>query len=432
MIYGGQQMKKCYAIIMALLVAAALFAAPAGALSAQVKDKGKLKVTYINVQMGDATLIEFPSGKTMLIDGGRGYIKYYKFDAGTEIIMPYLARNGINKLDYVVATHSDFDHMGGLMSVIDHIPTGNFIEPGLSTTSWTYRVLLKLVDEKGINYIQAKKGLLIDTGDSAVACEILAPETIEEKLGSNDNSVVIKLTYGGVSFLFTGDAEKKEERMLTETYGEALSSTFYKAGHHGSLTSSNDFFMEAVDPEYVIISAGKNNQYGLPVQKRVDDFLALGAEIYRTDMHGTITVMTDGDSWSIDTERNPLFFQVAKAGEPQYQLDVEDIEIEGILVEMTYYGPPFYRSKTNTVGRHSYYGLTPPSPIFVVALSGEEGSEERIDKVHGLQVIAGSGQTDMQDYLGKNVRIRGVLSSSDKEWIKPEVLLRVHNIKTLK
>ncbi|WGT39855.1 MBL fold metallo-hydrolase [Lysinibacillus sp. 1 U-2021] len=246
----------------------------------------EMQVHFIDVGQGDSILIESPSGKTMLIDGG---VK----GAGQQIVS-YLKELGINKLDIVVATHPDADHIGGLIPVLDNMTIEQFYDSGKVHTSQTFEEMLTRIDEKNIPYHVPKIGDDIEF-DKDVNVKVLNAN--DQATDNNDASIVLKMTYGNVSFLLTGDAGVALEKEMLQYDVKA---TVLKAGHHGSNTSSSEEFIQAVKPEVTILSYGEDNKYGHPHAEIVDRLQAIGSKIYATADLGTITVSTDGVNYTVN------------------------------------------------------------------------------------------------------------------------------------
>jgi competence ComEA-like helix-hairpin-helix protein len=266
-------------------------------------------VYFLDVDQGDATVITTPSGKTVLIDGGMGGEGYKKKDKAKTVIIPFLKEKGIAKLDYVIITHPDFDHIGGLVYLIENtkkesenpIEIVEFLDPGHPGTTHLYKELLTAIKNRpDVKYRIVKAGEKLDLGKEVTA-EIIAPSS----LGSdpNESSTVMKLTYGDVSFMFTGDAEFGEEKAMIAEQGDKLKSTVLKAGHHGSQGSSSEAFLQKVKPEVITINAGWNNKFMLPDKIGLGRLTATGAKIYRTDYQGTITVTSDGKTYEVTTAK---------------------------------------------------------------------------------------------------------------------------------
>lgn len=245
-----------------------------------------LKVHFINVGQGDSILVQAPAGKNMLIDGGPK-------TAGKDVVS-FLKSKGVKTLDYVVATHPDADHIGGLIDVLKSFKVKHFIDSGWTHTTDTYYELLTLVDKKKINYI-VPTPLKTYQLDPKMKTQVLYSNNKAED--SNNASIVLKLTYNKVSFLLTGDATKEIEVQLASKY--KVNATVLKAGHHGSDTSSSPKFISKVKPKVAILSYGKDNMYGHPHASVVKSLKNVGAKIYKTPIHCNITVTTDGKTHKV-------------------------------------------------------------------------------------------------------------------------------------
>ncbi|HHW57323.1 MAG TPA: MBL fold metallo-hydrolase [Clostridia bacterium] len=256
------------------------------------KENDKLLIAhYIDVGQGDSILLQTPSGKTMLIDGGVP-------EMGDKVVN-YIKKQGINKIDIIIATHLHFDHIGGLPAVIKSFEIGKIYAPKVTHTTKTYENFLNAVKYRGLKIIAAKGGMDLDFGEGVTA-KILAPNS--EKYDSlNNYSVVVKITYGNTAFLFTGDAEKEsEQEMLSKGYD--LKADVLKVGHHGSSSASTWAFLKAVNPKYAVISCGKGNDYGHPHKETMEKLKSLGITVYRTDECGTIVAVSDGRTISFNVK----------------------------------------------------------------------------------------------------------------------------------
>lgn len=250
-----------------------------------------LTVAFLDVGQGDAIFIETPSGNQMLIDGGRG--KQVLRELGD--LMPI----GDTSIDIVLATHPDSDHIGGLPEVFDRYEVGMFIEPGVVSDTNVYEMLEGKVVAEGLTPTLARRGMVVHL-DSNVSFLILFPDRDVSRADSNDGSIVGQLIFGDSSFLLTGDAPKGVENYLVSLDGKNLESDVLKAGHHGSKTSSSGAFIDAVNPQYAIISAGKDNSYGHPHAEVLQIFNDRNISTLRTDEKGTFVFTSDSKTIFLD------------------------------------------------------------------------------------------------------------------------------------
>ncbi|MGE5593269.1 MAG: MBL fold metallo-hydrolase [Betaproteobacteria bacterium] len=252
----------------------------------------RLRVHFIDVGQGDAVLVEAPSGKTMLIDGGP--------PESSDRLVGYLRAHDVSKLDVVVSTHPHADHIGGLIEVLRKFRVGLVVDSGKVHTTATYERFLTLIDEKGIEFRLGRTGGSIDLGPG-VDVRILSPvEPLPENV--NDCSVVMKLRFGAISFLFTGDAERDAEDAMLRR-GADLDATVLKVAHHGSGTSSKPWFLEEVKPAIAVILVGVGNPFGHPHQMTLLNLAEHTDRVYRTDTNGDVVVVTDGTTFQVNTVR---------------------------------------------------------------------------------------------------------------------------------
>jgi len=271
-----------------LLIAALIFANAFIWYGARAEERGVLKVAFLDIGQGDSIFIESPSGAQALIDGGPNKKVLQELGA----VMPLYD----NYIDVIVATHPDKDHIGGLPEVVSRYGVGMFLESGVKCRTATCFELEKVVDEKGVQKIIARRGMIVDLGGGAFLSILYPDREVADVSDTNDGSIVAKLIYGNNSFMLTGDAPQGVERVLL-SYGPAgLKSDVLKSGHHGSKTSSAPQFVAAVAPAYGIISAGKNNQYGHPHQETLDTLNKFGVKILSTIDLGRIIFSSDGES----------------------------------------------------------------------------------------------------------------------------------------
>ena len=250
---------------------------------------GPAEVHFIDVGQGDSIYIRTPSQDILIDAGERG-----------DTVVDYLKGQNVDDLELVIGTHPHSDHIGGLVDVLEEIPTEEVVDPGVVTTSKTYEDYLTLIDARDITFTEGRAGMKRTFEDGTVL-EIFSPASPDED-DLNEASVVAKLTYGKISFLFTGDAGTKSEKEMLKS-GYPLKSTVWKAGHHGSSTSTSDDFLEAVSPEAAVIPCGAGNSYGHPHKETLEKLEAADIDIYRTDIMGTIVAETDGKTYEITTER---------------------------------------------------------------------------------------------------------------------------------
>lgn len=249
----------------------------------------EMAVHFIDVGQGDSILLQSPNGKTMLIDGGAKF-------AGSNVVN-YLQAQGIQRLDYVVATHPDADHIGGLIDVLQTFTIGEFINSGKSHTSETYQQLLTIINDKNIPYSEPSEGEVI-LSDQGINVKVLYADAAAAD--NNDASIVLRAAYNNVSFLLMGDADGQIEEQLLTKYN--MASTILKAGHHGSDTSSSRSFLQEVKPEATIFSYGEANSYGHPHDTVVANVTSVGSKIYSTAQEGTISVTTNGRTFDIEAK----------------------------------------------------------------------------------------------------------------------------------
>lgn len=287
----------------------------------------KLVVSFIYVGQGDSTLIECPDGQNILIDGG-------KRNAGPKVV-EYLKERGVNRIDLLIATHPDADHVGGLPAVIKNFTVKKFMDPGKPHTSRYYEDLLLLIRDKKIFYELGRQGNEYQFGE--VKMKILSPPESLFK-DTNDCSVATEFRYGDIKFLLTGDvAEEAELRMLSK--GRLSRCQILKAGHHGSRHSTGEYFLLPVKPEVALISCGRDNSFGHPKREVLDRLDAVDCDFYRTDERGDIRVETDGKVYQVILEKKEP--EVKKAERRRRESEKLNINVSHLeqLVELPRIGP---------------------------------------------------------------------------------------------
>ena len=241
-----------------------------------------LEIHFIDVGQGDSTLIRC-GDSTMLIDAGEN-------DQGTNV-QSYLTAQGVDHLDYMIGTHPDSDHIGGMDVILYKFDCDTVIMPDESKDTSTYRDVIDTMKSKRYVNTLPVVGDTYSLGEASFT--ILAPSRSHEN--SNDNSVAILLTYGENRFLFTGDAQEAAEEDILDC-GISIQADVYKAGHHGSSTSSTEDFLKAVAPTYAVISCGEDNDYGHPHSEVLNSFRSMGVQVFRTDEQGSIIAYSDGQN----------------------------------------------------------------------------------------------------------------------------------------
>ena len=291
---GARRLRPEIIILVLLILAVA-----AAWVSVYRAGSRTLTVTFFNVGQGDSALIQAPSGRTLLIDGGgEGHDYSGSSDVGERVIVPGMMVRGVKRLNGIVVTHGDDDHVNGLDRVVDQVPVEMVLDPLLPHPAAPYERLRALEEEHGIPLFKARLGQQFNFG-KGIKAMVLHPGLVPiwgTAADANNNSVVLRLVYGKVSFLFTGDVETEGERQLLAR-DLALRSTVLKVPHHGADAEATPDFIRAVRPELAVISVGPDNPYGHPSPRVVERLRAAGAKVMRTDLAGAITVTTDGRSW---------------------------------------------------------------------------------------------------------------------------------------
>ena len=260
-----------FILLLAIILAVIIF----------YSQKNDLKVVFFDVGQGDAILISEGSNQ-VLIDGGKdGKLLLEKLGK----YIPFWDRN----IEMIVATHPDQDHIGGLINVLKSYRVDSILKTNAQSESETFKKFKEEITAENAQKIEAKKGLEIKLSDGAIIYVLFPIDSLPEAVdnASNDNSVVIKLTYGENTFLFTGDLPSTQESVLINSE-QNITAQILKVAHHGSKYATSDAFLDAVKPQDAIISVGKNNSYGHPNQETLQRLLAHKTKIFRTDEIGDI------------------------------------------------------------------------------------------------------------------------------------------------
>ncbi len=263
-----------------------------------------LEVIFINVGQGDAILVKDPGGFNILIDGG--------LPSAGPLLIDFLREQEIDKLDVIVATHPHNDHFGGLTALLrlDDIPVRAVYHNGYPSSTRTWRDFVDAVHEEGLALEELHYPQEISWGEIEV--EVLNPLSNLEEMEPNDVSIVLLFTYGKMRFLLTADIDRKVEGQVLERY-QQLEADFLKVAHHGDATSTGSDFISAVKPREAVIQVGENRS-GQPSLDVVQRLEKSGARVWRTDRHGHISLVTDGQTYAISSEVIYTFIPVLLGG----------------------------------------------------------------------------------------------------------------------
>ncbi len=289
--------KRIWTILICLALVFGLYSCSADNIISLIENDAAslsmsdFSVRFIDIGQGDAALVRC-DGETMLIDGGKNKM--------SDIIYTCLKTNGIDTIDYMVCTHADDDHIGGLSAAFSAAEVKNVLSPAIGANTKSYKNLMSKINENNVPVQNPKPGEKIMLGKSIVEFYGPISETADDR---NNGSIVMKIIYGKTSFLFTGDAERKEEQEMIDA-GFDLSATVLKVGHHGSRNSTTYPFLREVMPEYAVISVGKGNSYGHPTADVLSRLRDADVKVYRTDMQGDILMTSDGHKVSVSVQKN--------------------------------------------------------------------------------------------------------------------------------
>jgi beta-lactamase superfamily II metal-dependent hydrolase len=247
------------------------------------KANGNLKVQFLDVGQGDSILIQFPDGKNMLVDAGPPESEQY--------VVSYLEKQGIKKINYLVATHPHLDHIGGFEKVLENFDIGSIYMPKVTANTKAFENALLSIEKKGLKIKVAKAGVSVIDQDKLQVGFVGPVDTGYEDL--NNYSAVTRIQYGETAFLLTGDTGTLSENQMIAS-GANLKADVLKVGHHGSSHSSSIRFLAAVSPQYAVISVGVGNDYGHPSEKTIAKLNKAGIKILRTDQLRTIVFSSDG------------------------------------------------------------------------------------------------------------------------------------------
>ncbi|SFE30425.1 Metal-dependent hydrolase, beta-lactamase superfamily II [Lentibacillus persicus] len=275
--------------VISVIMAVAIFAPDVY----HAEQASEMEVHFIDVDQGDSILIQTPSGKNILIDGGPP-------KAGKKVTA-FLEKQDVKKLDLMIATHPDIDHIGGLLEVMKSVDVERIMDTGKIHSTRTYARYISQIMKRQIPIEIAERNDFLQV-DPLLQARIL--NTDNSSKSNNESSIVLKLTFGKIDFLLMSDVKKKQEKELIEKHN--LNSEIVKVAHHGSRTSTSLDFLKKVSPNAAILTYGKKNRFGHPVDRVMKNLQKVGTAIYPTAAFGDITVRTDGKGFVIYHEKNPL------------------------------------------------------------------------------------------------------------------------------
>ena len=270
-------------------------------IASTARQRGTLRVSFIDVGEGDAVLLECPQGANILIDAGpRGW----SFDAGKRNVAPFLRRRAIEAIDMMIISHLHDDHLGGAPTILKEFGVKRVVDNGQPVRSPIANEYFRSRRERGCMVQISRAGEILDV-EPGIRLFVLHPgpgfiehDTLQQQSKLNSGSIVLKLQYGSTSFLFAGDADLEAEAELLRVYGSSLKANVLKAGHHGSITSSSQEFLDAVRPDHAVISVGRNNKFSHPSPVVVERFEFMHVHLIRTDDDGAAIFESDGETVS--------------------------------------------------------------------------------------------------------------------------------------
>ena len=258
--------------------------------SSGVQIADSFRMHFLDVGQALSVLVEC-DGQYMLYDGGN-------VDDGS-MVVSYLQKQGVEELQYVFCSHAHEDHVGGLAAALAFFPANHVYSPVTEASTKCFQDFVKYTQQQGLQVEVPAVGTVWQLGGATVT--MLGP--VAQYSETNDTSIVLRVDYGATSFLLTGDMESDAERDLVNS-GANLKADVLQVGHHGSSTSTSYLFLNAVLPEMGVISCGVNNKYGHPHEETLSILRDAGVDVYRTDLLGTVVIGSDGQNYTIRTDKN--------------------------------------------------------------------------------------------------------------------------------
>ena len=283
-------MRKRFACLLLLCLLLTGCTAPT-----EIAPKDNLIIHFIDVGQADSMLL-IAGDTTVLIDGGN--------TPTARDVLEYLDRFGVDQIDLMVNTHPHGDHLGGLPTVLNAIPTDKIWCADSTYDTYLYQSFTHLVAQKNFNISHPEPGTIF--AENGLTITVLGPlHNADAYTDLNDTSLVLMVQYGNRKFLFTGDMEAYAEKQLVDADID-LEADVLKVGHHGSYSSTSQIFLDEVDPEYGIVSCGRNNEYGHPHDAPINRLFRADVELYRTDLMGSVIIVTDGNTLAFFLETTNL------------------------------------------------------------------------------------------------------------------------------
>jgi len=370
---------------------------------------GTLSVHFLDVGQGSSVFVEGPTGETMLVDSG-------DWSDDGEDVLAYLQARGVERLDYLVTSHADADHIGGHAAVIEHFETegdgvGAVYDPGITSSSQTYDDYLDAVETHNVTLYETRAGDPIPM--SGVDAEVLAPPR-RHLAGSdrNENSIVLRIGFGNSTFLLPGDGEDASEEFLADEYGEGLNATVLSAGHHGSESSSSAAFLDIVTPRVAVVSSAYDSQYGHPHEAVLSRFAERDVRTYWTATHGAVRLTSNGSAVTVATQReappDPLEL---RSGEPSDARPADELAVRAVVpVAGAVSEPPSTAETTTATTSEQSDGATSLSVVTV----HEDAPGDDNENPNGEYVVFENGGGESLDLGGWTVT-----DEADHEYVFP-------------
>lgn len=363
---------------------------------------GVLEVHFVNVGQATAVLVVGPTGETMLVDTGH-------FSDDGRYVLSYLRARGVDRVDHLVVSHADADHVGGNAAVIEHFETrgdgiGAIYDPGIASSTATYDEYLDAVERHGVTLYETREGDHVPF--DGVGVTVMGPPDPYLADGArNENNLVLHLGFGETAFLLTGDAERRQEQYLVDRYGDGLDATVLKAGHHGSSTSSSDVLVDAVDPDVAVVSSAYDSEYGHPHEETLQGFADRNIGTYWTGTHGDVAFRSDGDRVTVltqyDAPTDPTRLRTGSRADPSGTDPLRVRETIGGGDAVTPSEPTNDTARPST--RTATDGGTERTALEIAAINYDAPGDDRENPNEETVVFENAG-TDPLDLSGWTVR----------------------------